>query len=59
MSKELIQKELDKLLPNREQDLAKYRKYLVAKYGEEEMQKIEVRSEIVGECLSRMMNDLL
>lgn len=59
MSKELIQKEFDKLFPNREQELAKYREYLIAKHGGEETQKIEIVSEMVGECLSRMMDDLL
>lgn len=59
MSKELIQKEFDKLFPNHEQDLTRYREYLVTKYGEEETQKMEAVSEIVGECLNRMVDDIL
>lgn len=59
MNKKIFQREFDKIFPNHEQNLNSFREYLVLKYGEEEVRKIEAASEIIDECLNKMIDDLL
>lgn len=57
MSKELIQKEFEKIFPK--ESTQAYRNYLVDKYGEEEVVKMENANSIVSEVLNDMITELI
>ena len=57
MSEKLIKKELEEIFPK--ENTKSYRAYLVNKYGEEEVVKMEKVNSIVAEVLNSAIADLM